>query len=69
MKIKEIKDLRDAVPFKRFSIELNSGRIVSVPTGDHLFIPPNQQYVVVANSHLFVIDLGNISALVVGTPK
>jgi len=69
MKIKEIKDLREAVPFKRFSIELNSGRLVNVPTGDHLFIPPNHQFVIVANSHTFIIDLENISALILETAK
>ena len=66
MKITEILDLRDAVPFVPFSVELNSGRIIPVPSHDHLFVPPNKQYVVVANDHLYVVDLENVAALVVG---
>ena len=69
MDINKIKDIRDAMPFRRFSIELNSGRLVEVPSSDHLFISTGQKYVIVENGHLFIIDLESISALVMETPK
>lgn len=65
MNIKEIEDIRNAVPFVPFAFELNSGKTVSVPTGDHLFIPPSRRYVIVATENLYVIDPASVSALVI----
>ncbi len=67
MTIKEIKDLHDAVPFKPFTLNLNSGRNVTIPSIDHLFIAPNKKHLVAydADEHLYIVDLENISALVI----
>ncbi|MCL4788708.1 MAG: hypothetical protein KJ070_18260 [Verrucomicrobia bacterium] len=41
MTLKKLKEMRDAVPFKRFEIQLSDGRALTVATPDHLFFMPN----------------------------
>ncbi len=68
MKIKQIKDLRDAVPFKPFVIELSSGRTIPISDGDHLWIAPNKKKTLVAfdaEGHFYIVDFEHVSTLIV----
>jgi hypothetical protein len=61
MSIIEIKDLKNASPFRPFTLELENGSRIDIPSEGHLFIPPNERFVIVANDHLNIIDPRNIS--------
>ena len=41
MRLKALREMRDAAPFKPFEIQLADGRSVTVATADHLFFMPN----------------------------
>jgi len=41
MRLKTLRELRDAAPFRRFDIQLADGRTLAVATPDHMFFMPN----------------------------
>jgi hypothetical protein len=55
--INQVKELKYAQPFEPFFIELSSGRILDVPTPDHLILSERGGRVVVLN------DDGTFSAV------
>lgn len=66
MQLNEIRDLKDRTPFQPFALELDNGRRVNVPHGDHLFIPPNGRFVIVAgDEHLDIVEPSHVAALIV----
>lgn len=48
MRLKTLREMRDAAPFRPFDIHLADGRVLPVVTTDHLlFLPKNPEFIVV----------------------
>lgn len=62
MTLKTLQELRDAVPFRPFQLELADGRSLPVVTPDHLFFMPNgkELLVVLPDNGFRFVDLAQV---------
>jgi len=63
--IKEIRDVRDQIPFVPFFLELSSGRMVPVANHDQLMFTSGEDYVVIANESVSIVDPSSIVSIYV----
>lgn len=62
MRLKTIKEMREAAPFKPFEIHLAGGCALMVATPDHLFFMPDRRelFVVLPDGGFRFVDLDRV---------
>ena len=65
MKMKEIQEMRDAAPFKPFTLHLTSGRTIKITAPDHLLFSPRGDLLVVfpSTGGICVVEPGHVESL------
>jgi hypothetical protein len=65
MRLKSLKEVRDATPFQPFDVHLSDGRAIPVITADHLFFVPNsEEFIIVPpDGGVHILDLCQVTSI------